>query len=96
MEEAHNRALSRYVVRPYPGKVTLLRATDALENMGARRNPSLGWKNMALGGLAIHDVPGDHISMFEEPHVPILAETLRIILASDETRTGQPMALAVM
>jgi hypothetical protein len=32
---------------------------------------------MALGGVEIHEVPGDHLSMFQEPHVQVLAEKLR-------------------
>jgi hypothetical protein len=32
---------------------------------------------MALGGVEIHQVPGDHLSMFQEPHVQVLAEKLR-------------------
>jgi thioesterase domain-containing protein len=32
---------------------------------------------MALGGVDIHEVPGDHLGIFEEPHVQVLAEKLR-------------------
>jgi thioesterase domain-containing protein len=37
---------------------------------------------LAGGGLKIYDVPGNHISMFEEPNVQTLAETLKGILPS--------------
>jgi thioesterase domain-containing protein/acyl carrier protein len=92
VEEAHKRALERYVVHPYPGKITLMRAADVEETVGTRRNPTLGWDNLAGGGLAIHDVPGGHISMFEEPNVRILAETLKTILPSSDSEPGKAVA----
>jgi aspartate racemase len=80
VEEAHKQALERYTVQFYPGKITLMRAADVPETVGTRRNPTLGWETFAGGGLEIHDVPGGHISMFEEPNVRTLAETLKAIL----------------
>jgi thioesterase domain-containing protein/acyl carrier protein len=80
VEQAHKRALNRYAVRFYPGKITLMRAADIEETAGTRRNPTLGWQNLAGGGLEIHDVPGGHISMFEEPNVRTLAEELKVLL----------------
>jgi acyl transferase domain-containing protein/thioesterase domain-containing protein/acyl carrier protein len=82
VEEAHRRALGRYAVRYYPGKITLMRAADVPETVGTRKNLTLGWETFAGGGLEIHDVPGGHISMFEEPNVRTLAETLKAILPS--------------
>jgi thioesterase domain-containing protein len=80
VEETHRQALERYTVQFYPGKITLMRAADVQETVGTRRNPTLGWETHAGGGLEIHDVPGGHISMFEEPNVRTLAETLKAIL----------------
>jgi thioesterase domain-containing protein len=42
----------------------------------------MGWDKFAGGGLEIHDVPGGHISMFAEPNVLVLAETLTAILST--------------
>jgi len=75
--EAHKRALERYIVQFYPGNITLVRAADVKETVGLRRNPTLGWKTLADGGLEIHDVPCGHISMFEEPNVRKFSETLK-------------------
>jgi thioesterase domain-containing protein len=80
VEEVHSRALERYTVQSYPGKITLMRALDVSETVGTRRNSTLGWESFAGGGLEIHDVPGGHISMFEEPNVRTLAETLIAVL----------------
>jgi len=85
VEEAHKRALARYTVQSYPGKITLMRAADVRETVGTRRNPTLGWETLAGGGLEIHDVPGGHTSMFEEPNVRTLAETLKAILPSSDS-----------
>jgi aspartate racemase len=82
IEEAHRRALARYTVHFYPGKITLMRAAGVPETAATRRNPTLGWETLAGGGLEIHDVPGGHTSMFEEPNVRTLAETLKAILRS--------------
>lgn len=82
VEEAHRRALARFTVPSYPGKITLMRAVNIPETAGSLRDPALGWQALAGGGLEIHDVPGDHISMFEEPNVRTLAGTLKGILPS--------------
>jgi aspartate racemase len=92
VEEAHKRALDRYIVRPYPGKITLMRAADVEETAGTRRNPTLGWETMAKGGLEIHDVPGGHITMFEEPNVRILAEKLQAILLASVAAAAKESA----
>lgn len=57
----------------YPDRVTLFRA---IENIGFL-DPDLGWRELAPGGLEIHDVPGNTVSMLQEPHVQVLAEKLR-------------------
>jgi acyl transferase domain-containing protein/thioesterase domain-containing protein len=82
VEEAHKRALEHYSVHLYPGKITLMRAADIEETVGTRGDSTLGWDAFAGGGLEIHDVPGGHISMFEEPNVQTLAETLKAVLPS--------------
>ena len=61
-----------------------MRAADVPETVGTHRNSTLGWETFAGGGLEIHDVPGGHISMFEEPNVGPLAETLKALLPSNE------------
>ena len=77
MDEAHRRALARYVYQPYAGKITLMRAADrGPEVLGKREDPTLGWGPLASGGLEIHDVPSQHIYMLFEPHVQQFARTL--------------------
>jgi len=80
VQEDHRRVLQRYKVQPYPGKVTLMRALDFKPSVSTRRDPTLGWEKLAGGGLEIHDVPGSHTSLYKEPNVGTLAETLNAIL----------------
>jgi thioesterase domain-containing protein len=86
VEEAHKRASERYTVRFYPGKITLMRAVEFEETGATRWNPTLGWETFAGGGLEIHDVPGSHMTMCEEPNVRTLAETLKPILSSFDSK----------
>jgi acyl transferase domain-containing protein/thioesterase domain-containing protein/acyl carrier protein len=93
VEEAHKRALGQYAVKFYPGKITLMRAADVEETVGTRRNPTLGWETLAGGGLEIHDVPGGHTSMFKEPNARTLAETLKTVLPSFDSKPENETAV---
>lgn len=75
---ANTQAYREYVPRVYPGRVTLFRALQPL--VGSTCESDMGWRRLAGGGLEIHEVPGDHISVIAEPHVRILAEQLKICL----------------
>ena len=83
-----------YVPQVYPSKITLFRASEPsvftklylpTPEDWYNRDPLHGWSNLADGGLEIHDVPGDHFSLFEEPHVQVLAEKLRACLDEGQT-----------
>ncbi|MGB8260272.1 MAG: SDR family NAD(P)-dependent oxidoreductase, partial [Terracidiphilus sp.] len=81
IEEAHRRALERYHFKIYPGRITLLRATDrGPEALGFREEPTLGWQKLAGGGLRIVDVPTRHMVMLFEPHVSSFAGMVRTLL----------------
>jgi acyl transferase domain-containing protein/thioesterase domain-containing protein/acyl carrier protein len=99
VEEAHRRALWRYTVRSYPGKIWLMRALEFERAATTRRNPTLGWERVAGGGLEIHDVPGTHNTMCDEPNVSTLARTLTPILSSfdlkHESETAGNLSLAL-
>jgi amino acid adenylation domain-containing protein len=88
VQEAHSRTMARYKIQRYPGKITLMRAIDrgylGMELLGTREDPMLGWGALA-GGLEIHDVPGEHGNVLNEPHVRTVAEELETILSRPET-----------
>ena len=81
--QAHWYVLSRYTFKPFPGKITLVRASDqGPEVLGRREDHTLGWGDLAQGGVEIIDVPTKHMSMLFEPYVATFAETLKTILPS--------------
>lgn len=71
--EFRQYAFNSYKPQPYPGRAVLFRAKEeshfsTLEN----------WKELLLEGLDIYDIPGDHLSILQEPNVPLLAEKMRV------------------
>ncbi|WP_434684075.1 beta-ketoacyl synthase N-terminal-like domain-containing protein [Pseudanabaena minima] len=79
LEKAGKEALKNYVMKVYPDKVTLFRADTQEADQGVGFVPldwDLGWSNLAAGGLDIQTISGDHMSMFHEPQVQVLAQKL--------------------
>ncbi len=71
VEAANYVAEQRYRPRQYSGAATLFRAMK--QPVGTYDDPSLGWDQLVAGGLQVYNVPGDHLSMTDEPHVRLLA-----------------------
>jgi amino acid adenylation domain-containing protein len=80
-------ALKDHTVRPYPGKLNLFRAAD-IPNF-ADMDATLGWGAIAQGGVEVSFVPGDHVSMFKNPHNLSLAQSLQQELRKSETATAR-------
>ena len=70
-----------YVVRPYPGRITLIRPSDA--PFAVPTPHDRGWGSLAAD-VDVHFVPGQHHSMVKEPHVQDLARTLEACLQQSE------------
>jgi len=84
----HVQLASDYAVRPYPGRITLFRPTDA--PVAVPTSPDRGWTRLAA--VDVHFVPGQHHSMVKEPHVQGLAEQLRTSLRqADASGAGAPV-----
>ncbi|MFN9660378.1 MAG: hypothetical protein ACK6BC_08395, partial [Cyanobacteriota bacterium] len=49
--------------------------------------PAWGWAEASEQGAVVDEVPGTHITMMAPPHVAVLAERIRGILASAEIST---------
>jgi amino acid adenylation domain-containing protein len=98
VQEAHSRTMARYKIQRYPGKITLMRAVGrgylGMELLGTREDPLLGWGVLAGGGLEIHDVPGEHGNVLNEPHVRTVAEELETVLPRSETIVPRPQPVA--
>ena len=76
--QVNNRAIANYHLKPADLKVTLFRAKQQDEYM--HDITYLGWKPFALKGVDIHDVPGDHYSIFTPPNDAVFAEVLQEVL----------------
>lgn len=72
IEEINYSAVRDYRPNVYDGKVTFFCAEEEVcpeENL-------MGWNRLALGGVDVINVPGDHQTMIKEPHVAGLASRL--------------------
>ncbi|MBA3259069.1 MAG: hypothetical protein H0T68_06355, partial [Gemmatimonadales bacterium] len=67
----------RHRPKPYPGAVTLIRAHAQTESLADRY---WGWDRVALGGVDVRLIDGDHRTIMYEPHVEGLAAELRACL----------------
>jgi thioesterase domain-containing protein len=76
----------------FDGELILFRATsgEAYDEPFAARydDPLLGWAGCSTRGVRVHDVPGGHFSMLQEPNVRVLAEQLQRYL--DRALARQP------
>ncbi len=87
--EANMQATRDYRPQAYPGRVTLMRASEPASFTKPylptsedwhNRKPNHGLDELTSGGLSIHDVSGDHYSIFQEPNVQTLAQKLKACL----------------
>jgi iturin family lipopeptide synthetase A len=69
-----DHARDAYKPRVYLGRIALFRAKRAYD--GYEYAPDRGWTELASNGLEIEDVPGEHGTMFQPPHVMTLAQKL--------------------
>jgi amino acid adenylation domain-containing protein len=67
-------ALVNYKPQPYPGQLTLIRARR--QPLFSSHDPTKGWDRLALGGLTVKVVPGNHANMLYSPHVEQVAQYL--------------------
>jgi thioesterase domain-containing protein len=81
-----------YEPQPWPGSITLFRAKIQGRSDTGR---DLGWAPVALGGIEVYDLPGDH-DVFQEPTIHVLAECLRNRLDRSKrtiTKIDQPVCV---
>jgi len=78
IRENYRRTVRRFRPRSYDGPIEVL-VSEKLY----RHDPTLGWKHLALKGLSIHPVPGDHWSYIRD-HVDVVGLKLRNCLERAE------------
>ncbi|ROO60463.1 pyochelin synthetase [Micromonospora sp. Llam0] len=75
----HSMRAARYTPEPYAGDMTFLRAT---ENQSFGISAGVGhlaapfWERTCVGEFRVIDVPGNHFSVVEQPHVDVVTEHL--------------------
>ena len=74
----HTNAMRQYVPKTYNGRVTLFRAAEQSDSSPPEAD--MGWGRLAAGGVDVQIVPGDHLSMLQEPYVEVLSERINACL----------------
>jgi thioesterase domain-containing protein len=64
-------ALKSYRPAPYIGRLVFFKAAEGAH--GNAWDYSRGWLHLVTGEFEVYETPGDHRSMFQEPHVETLA-----------------------
>ncbi|MCE7071044.1 amino acid adenylation domain-containing protein [Dyadobacter sp. CY327] len=78
IDDANNIAYNNYVLKPYAGFIDLFRSKKRVYYM--KDFKFLGWKPFALEGVFVHDIPGDHFDLFDEPNNIEFARILQNVL----------------
>jgi thioesterase domain-containing protein len=75
VHRANLRADRNYIIKSYSGQVHLFKATH--QTFYIVDPVSYGWNKYALGGVIIHEIPGEHSSTFAPPNDKHFASILQ-------------------
>lgn len=98
---ANQTAAVSYALQPYEGKTTLFRAEQF--SLRAFNDPHAAWNELAVGGLRIEEIAGDHGDILVVPQVNELARKLKAAIdafaeeqdsAADKEEEREERALA--
>jgi thioesterase domain-containing protein len=70
------KAISDYQPKLYPGAMVLFRSEESRANLSYFGDEWLGWRTLVGDRLTMHDLPGGHVEILQEPHVRKLAGKL--------------------
>ena len=77
-----------YQPRPYSGRVVLFRSEERPPYL----DPAFGWRELVGDRLEVHEVPGNHWTIFSEANVEALAKALAGCLAAASEATSPAIA----
>ena len=79
------QAMSGYKPQTYSGRIIFFRAgeQDAFNASHSER----GWDDLAVEGIEVYEVPGNHITMTSLPHVKVIADKLKTYLENVDNVT---------
>ena len=81
----HYQLLDNYLPQPYKGRITLFRAQ--IRDPYAYNDPAGGWQNLALGGVDTCYIPGNHITMLNQPELACYLEKAMAQLPNNSTNS---------
>jgi thioesterase domain-containing protein len=74
INEISDGLMDTYEPSPYPGALTLFRAKTADDKHAYTE--LLGWEDLAEGGVETIDVPGEHLTLFDEKNGEAMATAI--------------------
>jgi thioesterase domain-containing protein/acyl carrier protein len=73
--QTNTKAFQMYTPRGYPGRIIYFKAGE--RDTFTSPTPERGWLDLAAGGVELHEVPGNHITMNFPPNVEVMAELIK-------------------
>lgn len=75
--ELNDRAVRSYIPTSYSDRIDLFKSAKGYSRPDLRTtDPTMGWGAVAQGGIEVHEAPGGHLAMVNEPLVGILGKKL--------------------
>lgn len=71
------KATASYVPQFYQNSMQILLFRTGDIYSAGLNEPTLGWNQLCSEPVEIHDIPGDHVTLLNQPHVQVLAEYLK-------------------
>ncbi|MCA9419494.1 MAG: amino acid adenylation domain-containing protein [Nitrospira sp.] len=78
--ESLRKALDAYHPKSYSGKLTLFQASAHRTKINKQAQKD--WESITQGGVEVYEIPGNHYSIFDTPHIAILASQVNTSLAT--------------
>ncbi|MGE5424770.1 MAG: thioesterase domain-containing protein, partial [Syntrophothermus sp.] len=75
VHRANRKADREYVIKTYKGEVHLFKAKN--QTFYIKDTMTYGWDKYAQGGVVIHEIPGEHSSIFAPPNDKYFADVLQ-------------------
>jgi len=88
LQAANINAAVSYKPTAFAGRLSVFRVQE--RTVVDKFDRYLGWGGLADDGVDVYDVPGNHVSATEEPHVRVLTEKFRLAIrnARDRSQSG--------
>lgn len=74
------KALDAYHPKPYSGKLALFQASS--HGSEINKQARMDWEGVTPGGVEVYEIPGNHYSLFDTPHIEILASQIKTCLTT--------------